>query len=597
MNRPQLAGIDWMSHGTPCPLAVAATECPLGLSTLDAIVPDMRDLVVRLRFAPEEGEIRLDAERVAIMHLSTFAALRRELIDRLGVPQARGLFMSMGYASGMRDAGMARATHAGDTVRNAFVVGLQLRRLQGFAAAKVERLEIDVAGGCFEAEFAASGSCEVEAHLTVYGSAAAPACWMLVGYASGYASAFLGRAVLFKETECRATGAVECRIVGKLVGQWNDEEDLPALQPAAVAGQMLAQRSWPAFDTRATPLSEEMVGQSPEFVAACRLLQRVAGTEATVLLQGETGVGKEMFARALHRMSKRAPGPFVAVNCAAIPENLIEAELFGVEKGAFTGAAYSRPGRFERADTGTLFLDEVSSLPLAAQAKLLRAIQEREIERVGDVKARKVDVRIVAATSVNLANAVSAALFRDDLYFRLSVFPLHIPPLRARREDIPLLVQRFAGRYARLYGREIGGLTAGALERLLNYDYPGNIRELQNMVERAVILCDNGRPLDVQHFPPCADQLRAPATAGSVGAAALASRASTEVPGDWSPLVERFFSRRLTFREFEEALLAEALQRSNGNLSAAARMLGLTRPQVAYRFKKRQRRSLESSCR
>jgi transcriptional regulator with GAF, ATPase, and Fis domain len=219
-------------------------------------------------------------------------------------------------------------------------------------------------------------------------------------------------------------------------------------------------------------------------------LQRAAGTDATVLLQGESGTGKELFARTLHALSPRNDGPFVAINCAAIPETLLETELFGHEKGAFTGASTRKPGRFELAHRGTLFLDEIGDLPLGLQAKILRALEERRFERVGGTVSLQVDVRVVAATNRNLKAAVAARQFREDLFFRLSVFPIDIPPLRERRDDIEILARHFIDRYCRDLKKRPLLLTPQALAELQAYSWPGNVRELQNCIERAVILSE-----------------------------------------------------------------------------------------------------------
>ena len=231
-----------------------------------------------------------------------------------------------------------------------------------------------------------------------------------------------------------------------------------------------------------------VVGISAGFGAAMHLLRKAADSRATLLFVGETGAGKEVFARLAHRMSPRRNEPFVAVNCAALPETLIETELFGVVKGAYTGASKSRAGRFERADGGTLFLDEVTSLSLAAQGKLLRALQEREIERVGDNQTRRVDVRVMAACNVDLRQAVDDGRFREDLYFRLTTFPVPIPPLRERRDDIPLLMAHLLRRFCTEHDKTVPGFTARAVEALFAYDFPGNVRELENIIERAVLL-------------------------------------------------------------------------------------------------------------
>jgi DNA-binding NtrC family response regulator len=235
-----------------------------------------------------------------------------------------------------------------------------------------------------------------------------------------------------------------------------------------------------------------IVGEDPKLRAVSQQLQRASTTDATVLLEGESGTGKELFARALHVLSPRADGPFVAINCAAIPDTLLESELFGHEKGAFTGAATRKPGRFELAHRGTLFLDEIGELPLALQAKILRALENKQFERVGGTQSLHVDTRVVAATNRNLKARVAERQFREDLYFRLSVFPIQIPPLRERPGDIGMLAHHFVERFARDLNKSSVTLSPAAIDALQTYPWPGNVRELQNCIERAVILCDEG---------------------------------------------------------------------------------------------------------
>jgi DNA-binding NtrC family response regulator len=233
-----------------------------------------------------------------------------------------------------------------------------------------------------------------------------------------------------------------------------------------------------------------IIGEDAKLRHVLQQLHRAAATDTTVLLEGESGTGKELFARALHALSPRADNPFVAINCAAIPDNLLETELFGYEKGAFTGAAARKPGRFEMAHRGTLFLDEIGELPLALQAKILRALEERRFERVGGTQSLHVDVRVVAATNRNLKQRVAERQFREDLYFRLSVFPIQIPPLRERSKDVVILARSFVDRFCRDLNKPPIALSAAALDDLQAYPWPGNVRELQNCIERAVILCE-----------------------------------------------------------------------------------------------------------
>jgi formate hydrogenlyase transcriptional activator len=239
-----------------------------------------------------------------------------------------------------------------------------------------------------------------------------------------------------------------------------------------------------------TSMFEEIVGASPALTAVLSRVSKVASSDSTVLISGETGTGKELVARAIHRRSRRALRAFVAVNCAAIPRDLIASELFGHEKGAFTGALQRRLGRFELADGGTIFLDEVGELTSDTQLALLRVLQEREFERVGGQQSIRVDVRVVAATNRDLKAAVANGSFREDLYYRLNVFPLEIPPLRARRADIPLLVEYFIDRYGRKAGKDIRSVDKKTMQLLQSYPWPGNIRELQNIIERSVIVCE-----------------------------------------------------------------------------------------------------------
>jgi len=236
------------------------------------------------------------------------------------------------------------------------------------------------------------------------------------------------------------------------------------------------------------PGGRTMVGQSPAFRACLETLRQAAPSSATVLLEGQSGTGKELAARAIHELSTRAKGPFIALNCAALPETILEAELFGVEKGAFTGAVARKEGRFERAHGGTLFLDEIGDIPPSAQVKLLRALQEGEVERLGSTQTLRVDVRLVAATNKELAKEVAEGRFREDLYYRLKVIEVRIPSLASRREDIPLLADHFLRRYSAKNGKAIGGFTAEAMAVLENYAWPGNVRELEHAIERAVVL-------------------------------------------------------------------------------------------------------------
>ena len=428
-------------------------------SPLDAVAsPRLDDIAECLFFSPGDGRIWLNDQRMVLMHSSSLGNLRRELIDSLGLERARGLLTRAGYESGARDAQLVRQRWPDGEPRSTFMAGTRLHALEGVVKVEPVEFEFDLERGTYSGEFLWHHSSEDDEHIDAYGIGTEPACWSQLGYAMGYVTGMLGRPVIFREVECRSMGSAVCRVIGKTAEQWGDvSDDLRYLN----AQDFLSAESFGAPQTvlprpvlggsaPAEAQSErEMVGVSSAFKSACHMLTRVATTRATVLFTGESGVGKELFAAMLHRISPRKDKPFIALNCAAIPENLIESELFGVERGAYTGASSSRPGRFERADGGTLFLDEVGTLSLVGQGKLLRALQEGEIERVGGVRTIKLDVRVVAATNVDLQAEVRAGRFREDLYFRLEVFPIHLPPLRERREDIPLLMNYFLHRYVR----------------------------------------------------------------------------------------------------------------------------------------------------
>ena len=305
-----------------------------------------------------------------------------------------------------------------------------------------------------------------------------------------------------------------------------------------------------------------IIGEDPKLVQVSQQLHRAAGTDTTVLLEGESGTGKELFARALHALSNRSDGPFVAINCAAIPETLLETELFGHEKGAFTGAAARKPGRFELAHRGTLFLDEIGDLPLSLQAKILRALEEKQFERVGGTQSLRVDVRVVAATNRLLKAAVAAKQFREDLYFRLSVFPISIPPLRERPGDIATLARHFVEKFSRDLNKHVH-LAPAAFQELQDYPWPGNVRELQNCIERAVILCDG----DTIHSRHLSLSFRPGAVAAPVS------------PWDQIDLSGTMLeaTRRVT-SEVERRKVEQAMQEAAGNRQRAADQL-----QISYK--------------
>jgi len=310
-----------------------------------------------------------------------------------------------------------------------------------------------------------------------------------------------------------------------------------------------------------------IVAVSPKMQEVLATVERVAPTNSTVLLGGESGVGKDLIARVIHEKSRRASGPFVKINSTAIPENLLESELFGYEKGAFTGATASKPGKFEMADKGTLFLDEIGDVPPVTQVKLLRVLQEREFERLGGTRTIKVDVRLLAATNRDLRAALEEGTFREDLYYRLNVVPIDIPPLRAHKEDIPGLANLFLARFTKESGRSeiITGISSAAMQLLVSHYWPGNVRELQNVIERACALAQGGelQSADIQFDSPRNRSASSPDAAS-----------------------DRFLPDGMTLDQWEDEMIRESLKRAGGNKSQAARLLGLSRNALRYRLSK-----------
>jgi transcriptional regulator with PAS, ATPase and Fis domain len=309
-------------------------------------------------------------------------------------------------------------------------------------------------------------------------------------------------------------------------------------------------------------------GEHPLIRKINALVERLAPTDATVLISGESGTGKEIVARAIHGLSARAAHPFVPINCAAIPHELLESEFFGHARGAFTGAFSARAGIFQIADGGTIFLDEVAEIPLGLQAKLLRVLQDREVRPVGANQVVPVNVRVLAATNKNLAEEVERGAFRGDLFYRLQVIPVHLPPLRARRSDIPLLINHFLARANRKYNSSVH-LSPEASVYLWEYDWPGNVRELENVIERMVLLCENSH-IDLRDLPPNICNFLA----------------EKRIPQP--KLVSQGLDLRLALRQFEHQLIDEALRLANGNKALAARMLKLKRTTLVAKLRNRQ---------
>ena len=565
-------------------------------------LPEFNDLCESLKFKPSLGRIQLLNNRMLMTNLRSIASLRRELIETLGLTQARGILTRMGYSAGFEDAEMASKLRAGGDAYDVLTAGPALHAIQGWVAVEPTRLKIDVAAGEYYGEFEWRYSSEVDCHQMYFDTSSDPVCWIQIGYAAGYGSRFMGKRLLYKEIECRGMEHSRCKIVGKPVEEWEDPyPELSYLHPETTSDRVQTKHNLlfnfdqAEHELATSPLASfgGMIGASPGFINTCHKIQKVADTNATVLFLGETGVGKERFARTLHMISNQAEGPFVAVNCAAIPDSLIEAELFGVNKGAFTGASESRAGKFEQADGGSIFLDELGSLSLSAQGKLLRILQDRVVERLGGGRSKKIDIRVIAATNADLRENVKQRKFRQDLWYRINVFPVEIPSLRERRDDIPLLLEYFVKLYNKRHNRTVKSYTQRAIDALQNYSYPGNIRELENLVERAVILASKETNLDLQHLFTQGEHIPRPSL--SIAKEGKLRRSNERLYDDphldqtekeIDLLVSKTLAHGTSLHEVETKILLVAVDQANGNLAQAARSLGLTRRQLAHKVSK-----------
>jgi len=456
---------------------------------------------------PESGFLRCAGQHAILLDTVATGLLRQRLVERLGLTAAKTLLAEVGFAQGWRMAeAMQTEGHwdSGEELRHA---GIRLHAQQGLFQVVGGSLDPLARGG-----MTVASSYEAEQHLLHFGKADAPICWTICGLLSGYLSRSMGEEILVTEDRCVGNGHPHCHLVGRTRKAWGDDraEELrgsagpphrvPEPEPSA-DGRLWAYRQ---TLVKVLPGPPEPLHGIIATSAAMRdlvdLARRAAKVDATILITGESGSGKERFARLVHNESTRASGPFIAVNCGAITESLLESELFGHARGSFTDATTDRTGLFEAANGGTLLLDEVGELAPAMQVKLLRAIQEREIRRVGENKTRKVDVRIIAATNCDLAQEVARGAFRQDLYYRLKVVGLRVPPLKERREDILPLAHALLAGSALKMKRKLSGISPCAAEHLLSYGWPGNVRELENTMERAVAL-SQGHRVEVEDLP------------------------------------------------------------------------------------------------
>ena len=552
---------------------------------------DIHQLAQQIRFQNSDGTIWFGEQRMLLLQLASLANFRKEQILTVGLERAKGFFMRLGYSLGQKDAELVRRLAGNISPKELFRTGFQLHSLKGSVRVEEKNLEIDLENNHFFAQLKMHDSYEAEMFVSELGLIDGPCCWALIGHASSFASELLGQEIFFKEKQCRGCDDSSCLFEGRPAKEWDDYASYreyfkrtPIIEELYELQDQISVLRHKMTDTGTLG---NFLGQSSGFLNVCNLANKASSGKVTVLLLGETGVGKELVAKGIHDNSERAQEPFVAVNCAAIPPDLIESELFGVEKGAFTGATQSRAGRFERANHGTIFLDEVIELTPRAQATLLRVLQEHELERVGDTRTRKVDVRVIAATNESLFKAVEEGRFRADLYYRLNVYPIDIPPLRERREDIPLLVAHFLKKYESFYNRKTLGLSDLAMKAVLNYAWPGNVRELENVIERGLILAESGEAIDAQYLFPSMkldsdSQVISPS--GSLISNPETSNDSTQdTTENW---LDQAITQMGSMDKIEEAVLKHVICKAEYNVSEAARMLGMSRPTLSYRLKK-----------
>ncbi len=517
-----------------------------------------------LERAPSGGTLRMLGQRVLLMDAVALGLLRKELIDTLGGTATRAVLTRFGYAHGWRAAQALEHALPWDEPREWRIAGAQVHRIQGLVVPEVP-FDEDADGALAIADW--RDSYEAEQHALCVGAASEPVCWSLCGFVSGYLSWVQKRPVYAVEERCTACGDPRCRMIARFAEDWGDaraaiaapyerctlEGSLAKVMEALErADRALVAKQRALEDARNTPHADgSLVIASPAMHAVLELVRRVAPTDTTVLVAGESGVGKERIARLLHAQSPRKDGPFLAINCGALTETLLESELFGHKRGSFTGATSDRAGLFEAATRGTLLLDEVGELSPSLQVKLLRVLQEREVRRVGENKPRAVDVRVLAATHRDLRAMVSQGAFREDLYYRLRVIEVLVPPLRARREDVLAIARAVLARAASRVGRDFSGMTPRAADALARYPWPGNVRELENAIERAVVLSDGPR-VDLEDLP---EEVRSTSTRTSSPSLA--------------PKVGQ------TLADSERALILATLEANHGHRGRTAAQLGI----------------------
>lgn len=515
-----------------------------------------------LAFEPDGGILSFAGSRTLLLDAVALGLLRKELIDTVGLTAARGILTRFGYAHGWRTAEALRDRIPWSSPHEWRIAGGRLHRLQGMVTFEPGAEGPD---GPFACAYWRD-SYEAEQHLLHLGAADAPVCWTLCGFASGYLSRANGRDILCLEESCVGRGDAVCQMVGRPADEWgaDAQAELAFYQQRCLDAALdkLRQELQEAErrlrrHRREARLEEEVddgiVARSEAMVRVLSLARRLARVDASVLLTGESGVGKERIARLIHDASPRVSGPFVALNCGAVPESLLESELFGHTKGAFTGATTDRPGLIEAAHRGTLFLDEVGEITPAMQVRLLRVLQERTVRRLGETVDRPVDVRVLSATHRDLGEALAERRMREDFYYRIRVTELRIPPLRERREDI-LPLARFFLAEAAAAPRPPLRLNRDAADALVRHPWPGNVRELQNAISHAVAFAEAG----VVGLADLPEELTGGPRSRGVAGAREASAGGSE-----------------RLEDVERRHVLAVLEASAGNRAEAARRLGI----------------------
>ncbi len=512
-----------------------------------------------------DGFIGLRGRRLVLHDVHALAQLRKDLVTGVGREPAARILTRFGHFWGQADAAAMKRIFEWDSLQELLLALARFSTLQGAAKTVVNALELDAVESRLRMEIAWHGSAEAEEQLFEFGTSENLGCRILEGYASGYASFCLGTPVYFVESSCRARGDRSCIALGRDEQSWGAEAESfrTHYQDPDIRARIerlsadLRRKTRELRQERQLVRELQSIGRpelaeirSRAFERVIDLGTRVARFDSSVLITGESGVGKEVLASYIHRKSARSKHPFVVVNCGALPEALLESELFGHRAGSFTGAVRDRVGLFEEAQHGTIFLDEIGDVPTDLQVKLLRVLQEKEIRRVGENLQRPVDVRVIAATNRNLAEDVRRSKFREDLYYRISVVEIHVPPLRERPEDILPLARFLTQRLSRQLKLPGLALDASVLETLQNYSWPGNVRELENSLERAAVVADDRRILP-KNLP------------AAVREAGTSSRSKTA----------KYGARSLA--DMERNHILSVLNEAGGNRTKAAAILGI----------------------